>query len=676
MLKNKLLLLLVACSIYSHSFHINAMHNGQSNNIITVGADEPSLNIPEYKPFNPEFLYNKDFIKNEEALKNVKQKILPLLVQSKKQNKNYSEALPYLEEAIKHGDLQSMIWLGEYYEKNGDLLKAIQWYILVFQLHWLETFNHHPIIIQKFNTLKEKYITLTYRGKNKNNISIEFTDAFYNLSIDTAKKTDLKRILKSLASPKNNFLNFYPTNLHESQFDIYLTNTNNFIEKNQNIIESDYLIKLFDKIKQKFYQQKIKIYSKNTNSISSASINYISELHHILGLQYYCKNIVNIDESPNYTKAAEHFLLSQNADAHDILCDLYLNKDADFHSILNNPENHQSHEKTHNLINELSIQENIDNYYEGMNNKFKDSNNISTIVMILSLYHANKIGKKLNEHEKEKEILRLKNKALNILNQGINYNTNYFFRGYVYYFTNEYENARTNFLLALENKVNFDTSIIGLIDAHIQSEENLKNLEQEDNTIEDFSEYMPNQIDDLDTDEEPSTNLTEEEPSTEDLSSNIISESSQKTTITKELKQKLKIDRKKYKIQKDYENIKKHQKKFEEKQKKYGICLNENISEKEPKTRKIFFSSDNKPLTNKQKEIKQQYKLLITKNKKFQRLIEDVKTNPWSGGEGQVEHLKRRGSYSRRINNCDRLEYRVNTDGDIIILAVEGHYDS
>jgi Txe/YoeB family toxin of Txe-Axe toxin-antitoxin module len=670
MLKSILLLLFITCSMYLYSPHINAMHNGKKehNNNIIIDSNKQTLNIPEYEPFDPDFLYNKDFLENPEALKVAKKEAITLRLQQK-----YTESLPYLEEAIKHGDLQSMIWLGEYYEKEEDLLKAIQWYVLAFQLHWLETFKHHPTILIKFQAIKEKYTSITHNNKNKNSTYVNFNDNFYELKTNNRK--ELKQFLCELATPGSiNFLHFYRINLDESEFDNYLNDINTYIAENKDTIKFKHIKKIFQKIKQTLFQKKIKIYSKSDDIFTLESKNYISELHHELGLQYYCSHILNINNTPNYTKAAEHFLLSQNADAHDILYDLYLHKDVNFQNILNNSENYQSHEKAHNVIDELSIQENIDFYYERMSNKFKESNHISTIVMILSLYHSNKIGKKLNDTRKEEEILRLKNKALHILSQGIVYNTDYFFRGYTYYFTNEYENARTNFLLALENKVGFDTSIISLIDAHIESQENIKHIEELKNeeTLSKFtSEYT---INNLNTNDDTFANPTKES-SIEDSSSNTINELSNKTIVTKELKQKLKHDRIKYKIQKNYENIKKHQKIFEEKQKKHGVCLNENITH-EFKNRKILFSSDNKPLSNKQKEIKQQYEYLINESNKFQRLIQDVKINPWSGGEGQVEHLKRRGSYSRRINHCDRLEYRVNSDGDIVILAVEGHYDT
>jgi Txe/YoeB family toxin of Txe-Axe toxin-antitoxin module len=673
MLKNKLLLLLAAYSTYLYSFHVNAMHNGQSDNIIILNPNESSLELTDYEPFAPDFLYNKDFLDNPETLKVAKKEAITLRLQQK-----YTETLPYLEEAIKHGDLTSMMWLGEYYEQEGDLLKAIQWYILAFQLHWLETFKHHPKILKKFETIKEKYTILKHRNKIKTNAIVEFNDYFYELPINEIDKKEIKQFLYELVTPGPvNFLNFYTIDLDESAFETYLYNIHTYIEENKDSLKSQHIKKIFLKIRQTLYQKKLKIYSKSNNTITLESKNDINKLHHMLGIQYYYKKVLNINNTPNYTKAAKHLLLSQNEDAHDILYDLYLNKDADFQSILNSIKDNQSYEKVKNSIHELSIQENIDHYYEKLINKFKESKIFLELIKISHLYDEYKTEKNLDKNTKniiKENTIYMQNILFNYFDQQ-EHSLNYFYKGYTFYFFGEYEAARTNFLLALEKKIKFDTSIIDLIDTHIESKEHLKNLEQENNKIEDIPQSTPSIINNSDTYEEFSKHLIEEEFSTKNLPPDLITKSFKKGISTKESKRLLKINKLNYKIKKNFEKIEKYQKKFEEKQKKYGIFLDENISTQEFKKRKILFSSDSKPISNKQKEIKQQYEYLINENDKFQRLIEDVKINPWSGGEGQVEHLKRRGSYSRRINHCDRLEYRINSDGDIIILAVEGHYN-
>lgn len=645
------------------------MHNEQNEQISPNNSNiESTSDITEYKPLESTFFYDKDFLDNLETLKTAKKQIITLRLQEKR-----NEALPYLEEAIKHGDLQSMIWLGEHYEINGDLLKAIRWYVFAFHLHWLETFEHHPIIVKKFDILKEKYTKITYHGKNKKKISVKFNDIFDNLPINNNEKKEIKELLTKLASPKNNFYDLYikPSSHLNS---IFL----NKVEKEiQYIINNNALLikncdkeKLLSKSRQKIYLKKIKLLNESQEK-------EINELHLILGFQYYVGLILNIDGSLNYTKTLEHFLEAQDyernhefndlcSEANYVLKELYFEEKVDFQQILDDPFEKKYHEKIKNFIHELSIQENIEIFSNEYKNKNENSNDIEKIIQLIHLYKQKIIGKNLSKNEKKEQISILEKKGLNILKNKDHKTDKFLYKGYIFYYTKQYEKARKNFLLALENKVNFDTSIINLIDAHIQAEENLKNLEQEDNTIEDFSEPTPNLINDLDTNEEPST---------EDLSSNIISESSQKTTITKEVKQQIKNNRIQYKIQKNYERIKKRQQNFKEKQKNHGIFLNKNISTQENRNRKILFSSEKKPLNNRQKEIKQQYELLINENEKFQRLIKDIKNNPWSGGEGQVEHLKHRGSYSRRINHCDRLEYRINSDGNIVILAVEGHYD-
>ena len=652
-------------STYANSMINEEIQHHNHNNIRSIDSDQSTIIISEYKPLEPELLYDKDFLENPEALKQAKTEAIKLRLQKK-----IIESLPYLDEAIKHGDLQSMIWLGEYYEEKGDLLKAIRWYLLVFHLHWFDTFEHHHIIIKKFNNFKEKYTTLTYQDKNKKNALIKFNDVFYSLSIEDTEKKEIKKFLVYLATPKNNI------------YDCYIKNVNIFLTKSQlePIINNDALPIEPNNKKKLLAKAQQKNHWKILNELDE--LNVLNEYHLRLGFQYYFGDILNIDGSLNYTKTLEHFLEVQDSErnhefndlcseANYILKEFYFEEQVDFQEILDNSLKKQYHEKIKNLMSELSIQENVDSFSNEYKNRYENSNDLERIIQLMHLYKNKILGKDLSKNEKKEKISLLGKNALTLLNGN---NNDCLRKGYIYFFTKQYEKARTNFLLALENKVIFDTSIIGLRDAHIQSKEYLKKLEQEKNISEHSSDSALNSETDLVIYEDVCTNSTEEF-SNEDLSSNTINESTQKTIITKKLKEKIKINKINYKIQKNYENIKKNQEKFKEKQKKHGIFLNKNISDQNYKNRKILFSSEKKLLSNKQKEIKQQYELLITENEKFQRLIEDIKINPWSGGEGQVELLKHRGSYSRRINHCDRLEYRVNSDGDIIILAVEGHYD-
>ncbi len=62
--------------------------------------------------------------------------------------------------------------------------------------------------------------------------------------------------------------------------------------------------------------------------------------------------------------------------------------------------------------------------------------------------------------------------------------------------------------------------------------------------------------------------------------------------------------------------------------------------------------------------------------KKINKLISDIMRNGALQGEGKPEALKGdlHGLYSRRINEKDRLVYRI-LDGDIIeIISCKGHY--
>ena len=56
------------------------------------------------------------------------------------------------------------------------------------------------------------------------------------------------------------------------------------------------------------------------------------------------------------------------------------------------------------------------------------------------------------------------------------------------------------------------------------------------------------------------------------------------------------------------------------------------------------------------------------------RLLKSIQREPFSG-EGKPEPLKNReGDWNRRINETDRLVYRIE-DGDVLIKQCKGHYD-
>lgn len=61
--------------------------------------------------------------------------------------------------------------------------------------------------------------------------------------------------------------------------------------------------------------------------------------------------------------------------------------------------------------------------------------------------------------------------------------------------------------------------------------------------------------------------------------------------------------------------------------------------------------------------------------KRINMLLKDIARSPFEG-IGKPEPLKygETGRWSRRINDIDRLVYRV-TDDAIIILQCKGHYD-
>lgn len=63
--------------------------------------------------------------------------------------------------------------------------------------------------------------------------------------------------------------------------------------------------------------------------------------------------------------------------------------------------------------------------------------------------------------------------------------------------------------------------------------------------------------------------------------------------------------------------------------------------------------------------------------KKINELLKDIQRTPFSG-LGKPEPLKenRSGWWSRRINQADRIVYKLQDEDTIIIAACKNHYDA
>lgn len=60
---------------------------------------------------------------------------------------------------------------------------------------------------------------------------------------------------------------------------------------------------------------------------------------------------------------------------------------------------------------------------------------------------------------------------------------------------------------------------------------------------------------------------------------------------------------------------------------------------------------------------------------KINALIKDIDRNGVSNGTGKPELLKYRKQWSRRINHEDRLVYKLDDNGNLVIVSCRGHYD-
>lgn len=61
--------------------------------------------------------------------------------------------------------------------------------------------------------------------------------------------------------------------------------------------------------------------------------------------------------------------------------------------------------------------------------------------------------------------------------------------------------------------------------------------------------------------------------------------------------------------------------------------------------------------------------------KRINDLIKDIERNGLSNGIGKPERLRHQPSWSRRIDETNRLTYRMDDNGFLHILSCKGHYE-
>ena len=61
--------------------------------------------------------------------------------------------------------------------------------------------------------------------------------------------------------------------------------------------------------------------------------------------------------------------------------------------------------------------------------------------------------------------------------------------------------------------------------------------------------------------------------------------------------------------------------------------------------------------------------------KRINALIKDIERNGPAQGIGKPERLKYHSSWSRRIDDTNRLTYRTDSNGFLHILSCKGHYE-
>lgn len=60
---------------------------------------------------------------------------------------------------------------------------------------------------------------------------------------------------------------------------------------------------------------------------------------------------------------------------------------------------------------------------------------------------------------------------------------------------------------------------------------------------------------------------------------------------------------------------------------------------------------------------------------KINNLLKDIEINGVAKGLGKPERLKYIDAYSRRIDQANRLVYKLTSNNDLFIISCKGHYE-
>ena len=60
---------------------------------------------------------------------------------------------------------------------------------------------------------------------------------------------------------------------------------------------------------------------------------------------------------------------------------------------------------------------------------------------------------------------------------------------------------------------------------------------------------------------------------------------------------------------------------------------------------------------------------------KISELLKDIERNGVAEGKGKPERLRYIDGWSRRIDNTNRLVYKIDDNGNLQIISCKGHYE-
>lgn len=645
-----------------------------------------------------------------------------------KLQKNYAVAIPLLEECALYEHVPSIILLSEFCETTNQFDQAAQWMEMAFEIHWMNTGQHHegasiwlkslPNSIKKWKEKIRKNTSLSRREKR--NTSFVYCDFLEEkiLGKDTRSAEQLISDMQNYGTSGSNisFFNSYPKNLDtpKKRYDSFISLMG--LEKLYSVDVMDIEERLKREMKQMkhdknnfdtylsclhrmIWLEKIYLNAETSPLVLNTRvadfqfkglIQREAYLHHKIGTPESYFKLASLYENgklgePDHQKAFKYYNLSKTTEAYEKLGFIYENGN------LIPPDYEQAIAcyKLSGSIQSLLAWVNLSSMHEADLSKCTDLyhylTNDSTIhkkIALLCLLSNEYICNTLEIQNSKDHFSSIKTEIEEELKNWTNKQESLIYSGYISLFEERYDDALIFFYnsnlygVYSDNLIDYAQKLKDIYDNLHLSDEELLAAEAESDSQEEMSEIeiLEESSKLAETPEVTPRDSTTNNPSSvqDSFGDEAVSTTSPEGIQNKADKHApVRTKRPKQSAQEIRE---KYVGKMQRAKQRLGIVMQtvDSSQSKKQLPRIEYEYYDTK--------VQNTFYAMKATESKLNTLLEDIAHKPWATeGEGKPEVLKYKykglkGCLSRRINSEDRLVYKIKGNGKILIVSCKGHY--